>query len=391
MYDFDIFINNDIQKLLFSYRLHLNKKKLPQEFQILQRRYRQIEYQRKKIKDTLKLGKPNKEERKDLSKMLKTLQKEMATLPSSRRPPTWNVRMHYSRYADDWILLLTGPEFLAPYIKRKCASFIRDDLLLTLSEEKTKITDPSKESIIYLGHSMFQIPSRRTMKVIKGNSQAIKRTTYRDISFRVPFEERILPRLHQKHICNKDGFPREIPHLSVYDDESIILWFRQQMYGYMNYFAELCPKSDIQRLYYIFLYSCYKTLAQKHKTHVKPIRMKYERNGYAVISLPKEKTKPIYIQYYADYTPPQFYPRPPSTRFDILRKRTRNNLYEPCRICNSTVRIEMHHVKKHKTGNKPISWDQRENLIRAKQIPVCKKCHTAIHNGSININLETII
>jgi len=389
MYDFDIFINNDIQQLLFSYRLHLQKKDLPLKYQASQRRYRQIEYQRKKIKDTINREGLEQTERNDLVKTLKSLQKEMLTLPSSRRPPEWNIRMHYSRYADDWVLFITGPEFLAPYIKKKCASFLRDNLLLTLSEEKTKITDPSKDSIIYLGHSLFQRPSRRKLKVHKENSWAIKRTTYRDISFRVPFKERIIPRLHQKHICNENGFPREIPHLSVYDDENIILWYRQQMYGYMNYFANLCPKSDIQRLYYIFLYSCYKTLAQKHKTHVKTIRKTYEQDGYAVISLPKKKNRRISIQYYTDYTQPQISTHPPSTRFDILRKRTRNNLYEPCRICNSTIRIEMHHLKKHRTGNKPITWDQRERIIHAKQIPVCRECHINIHTGKININFET--
>ncbi len=44
------------------------------------------------------------------------------------------------RYADDWILVIRGTKTQAQDIKEACKTFLRDELGLELSEEKTKIT-----------------------------------------------------------------------------------------------------------------------------------------------------------------------------------------------------------------------------------------------------------
>ena len=49
-------------------------------------------------------------------------------------------RLRYSRYADDHLLGFTGPKAEAEQIKARLAQFLRDDLKLELSEDKTLIT-----------------------------------------------------------------------------------------------------------------------------------------------------------------------------------------------------------------------------------------------------------
>ena len=55
------------------------------------------------------------------------------------------------RYADDFVVLVTGTEDQARNEKEELATFLADELKLTLSPEKTHVT-PLTEGFIFLGH-----------------------------------------------------------------------------------------------------------------------------------------------------------------------------------------------------------------------------------------------
>lgn len=58
-------------------------------------------------------------------------------------------RMYYVRYADDWIVAVRGPRADAVQLLYDVKDFLKQELELDLSLEKTKITDP--ESALFLG------------------------------------------------------------------------------------------------------------------------------------------------------------------------------------------------------------------------------------------------
>lgn len=60
-------------------------------------------------------------------------------------------RIHYVRYADDWVILVAGSHKDALTIKQRIGEFLRDKLALSLSDSKTKITNLRKESAKFLG------------------------------------------------------------------------------------------------------------------------------------------------------------------------------------------------------------------------------------------------
>ena len=66
--------------------------------------------------------------------------------------------------------------------------------------------------------------------------------------------------------------------------------------------------------------------------------------------------------------------------------RTTFKIYEDCCICGSRDEIGMHHINSLKKINKKTDKYKyiRQSLNR-KQIPVCKKCHTKITNGTYNL------
>ena len=79
------------------------------------------------------------------------LTKQAQAIPS-RDPDDPNFRrLWYVRYADDFLLGFTGPKSEAEDIKRQIGTFLRDDLKLQLSEEKTLITHARDEVAKFLG------------------------------------------------------------------------------------------------------------------------------------------------------------------------------------------------------------------------------------------------
>ena len=68
------------------------------------------------------------------------LRQQQRSLPSGDpRDPGYR-RLRYARYADDHLLGFTGPKAEAEEIKARLAAFLRDDLKLELTQEKTLIT-----------------------------------------------------------------------------------------------------------------------------------------------------------------------------------------------------------------------------------------------------------
>ncbi|MEU2516898.1 hypothetical protein [Streptomyces syringium] len=67
------------------------------------------------------------------------LRQQMTSLPSSDPNDPGYRRTRYIRYADDHLLGCTGPKSEAEQIKRRPAEFLRDQLKLKLSQDKTLI------------------------------------------------------------------------------------------------------------------------------------------------------------------------------------------------------------------------------------------------------------
>src|SRR6266508_1047049 len=63
-------------------------------------------------------------------------------------------RLRYCRYADDHVLGFTGPKAEAEAIKDQLAAFLRDELALELSTEKTLITHARTQAARYLGYEI---------------------------------------------------------------------------------------------------------------------------------------------------------------------------------------------------------------------------------------------
>ena len=74
-------------------------------------------------------------------------------------------RVYYVRYADDFVVGITGPRRFAQQIKNEVENFLRETLLLDLSRSKTKISHLEKDSIYFLG-TYIKKPSLKNKLIV---------------------------------------------------------------------------------------------------------------------------------------------------------------------------------------------------------------------------------
>ncbi len=85
---------------------------------------------------------------------VRTLRKQQRALPSVDPDDPGYRRLRYIRYADDHLLGFTGPKAEAEEIKRRLAEFLRDDLKLELSADKTLITHARTGAAKFLSYEI---------------------------------------------------------------------------------------------------------------------------------------------------------------------------------------------------------------------------------------------
>jgi group II intron reverse transcriptase/maturase len=82
---------------------------------------------------------------------VRSLYRRLHSLPSQDPNDPGYRRLRYCRYADDTLLGFAGPKAEAEEIKQRLAAFLRDDLRLELSPDKTLITHARSQRARFLG------------------------------------------------------------------------------------------------------------------------------------------------------------------------------------------------------------------------------------------------
>jgi Retron-type reverse transcriptase len=124
-----------------------------------------------------------KQMRKQDWKIVKELNKQRQSMPSKDTNDPAFRRLYYIRYADDWLLGISGPKHDAVKVKEQIKTFLASELKLTLSEEKTLITHAKTEKARFLGYDIHVL--HQDTKHDKRGQRSINGV----IGFRVPNEK----------------------------------------------------------------------------------------------------------------------------------------------------------------------------------------------------------
>jgi group II intron reverse transcriptase/maturase len=356
-----------------------------------------------------------------LNKHTKILEEATSILRNTKYTPDdviRNIRLFYIRYADDWVLFSRSDKDLLPMIQEQCANYLKTELNLELSQEKTKITDIHKQKVNFLGFEIFYQRNPLRKFTIKGSTQRFQGNVniYPDVA-------RMENRFKLKGYLDKHNKPREVPFLSVLTDQEIIKKFNQFMMGIGTFYIPTISRtSTLYRWIYILYYSCIKTLAQKHKKSVKSIILEYGLYDTSNKNLNMIKPRAYDLRITAEYTYDGekryetllnaqelmyhllrirykyttnlnnniYTPLPNTIDFLTLNKvglRTAFKLTSKCCICGAPA-TDSHHIKKlNHSGGRYEGYRGIDKVVASlgrKQIPVCLPCHDCIHAGKYN-------
>ena len=297
-------------------------------------------------------------------------------------------RLRYVRYADDWLLGFAGPRHEAEEIREKIAAFLRDELRLELSPSKTLITHAASQAARFLG---YEIKAQHSDTKITRNRRAVNGA----IGLFVPRD-----RIRQWcALYMSGGKPAQRGALLHDDDFTIIAKYQSEYAGRVQYYLLAQDVFRLGRLHWVMETSLLKTLAGKHRSTVNSIARKYR----ATAETPAGPRKCLQVTVERDRGR-----KPLAARFGgiplrrvrtavltdqrpVMASASRNELIHRllagrCEICEDTVNLEVHHVRKLADLNKPgrrekPAWMHLMAKRRRKTLVTCRLCHEDIHAG----------
>lgn len=303
-------------------------------------------------------------------------------------------RLKFCRYADDFVLAFVGPKEEAEAIKQQLRTFLREELKLELSEEKTVITHARDKAAKFLGYEITTMQSDSKQTRDKNGHKG--RKINGAIGLRVPHTvaeekcKRYMRRrkpIHRAELLNESDF-------------TIIATYQLEYRGIANYYRMAYNLHTLQKLKWIMETSLAKTLAHKHKTSVTKIYNKYqtemevEGKKYKVlqVTVPREGKKPLTATWGGI---PLTWDIEASIEDQIqtrwgsrseLEKRLLAQVCEQCGATRMTDRIEVHHIRALKdlekyTGREKPQWVQIMAARRRKTLVLCHTCHVDIQHG----------
>ncbi|BCJ53029.1 maturase [Actinoplanes sp. NBRC 14428] len=293
-------------------------------------------------------------------------------------------RLRYVRYADDHLLGFAGTKAEAEQIKNELATFLRKELKLDLSTEKTLITHARTHKARFLGYDIW------TRQVDNWHTKG-KRSLNGSIALGVP-PETVNSRCRK--YLRKQNKPLIRNDLIRTSDHNIVASFGAEYRGYVQYYQMAGNISWLNKLRYVMERSMMSTLAAKYRRSPWVMRRRYE----STVDTPYGKRRCFEATQRT----------PNGTVFTArfggipLRRRKHARLIDGawptrrgtqliarltagiCELCDAHDGITVHHVKRLADLNRyspaaTPSWVQTMRDSRRKTLIVCARCHGDIH------------
>lgn len=293
-------------------------------------------------------------------------------------------RLRYVRYADDHLLGFVGTKAEAEQIKDRLAVFLREELKLELSPEKTLITHARTRRARFLGYDIHT----RHLDTWRNNG---RRTLNGSIALSVPVDwVQAKCRDYQRH----QGKPLIRNDLIRTSDYNIVATYGAEYRGYVQYYQLAGNISWLNKIRWIMERSMFSTLASKHR---RPPWVMRERLK-TTVETPHGKRRcfeavqrtPSGKEFTARFGGVPLRRNKNARLIDGAWPARRGKLLiarltaGTCELCQSKDGITVHHVRRLADLNrysptKAPGWVQAIRARRSKTPIVCARCHAHIH------------
>lgn len=337
--------------------------------------YQILEYRRRKAK-TIK-------ERRNYLLMMRRVGNVDKMDPNFRR-------IKYIRYADDFVILVTGTRNDAQMLKNNCKEFLKTHCGVNLNEEKTIITNLKDNKFLFLGAEIAKL--KRDPNFLQNNLSTKSIVATPRLLIKAPIKN-LLQKLKQTGFIRQDNnqifHPQHVGSLVNLSHYDIISFYNSKIYGILNFFSFASNLNKLGRLIWYLQASCALTLARKYKLFT--MSATFRKFGKLLTCPDTEKSlyKPNNLKVKHNYQKSKKVTKPEEI-LDIswASKLTETNFGKACVLCGVTEGIEMHHYRsvkdvraKMKTGDSTYAiWI---GATMRKQIPMCQYHHELYHKGQL--------
>lgn len=331
------------------------------------------------------------EEKKECARTLRQMRSEQRKLPTHPVQETSYKAIQYVRYADDFIVGVIGSHEDAKKLKQDLTVFLKEKLGLTLSTEKTKITNTA-ENARFLGYDISVSRSQDIKRLKNGKRQRVYSGV---VQLRMPLEKWTAKLLEYGAIrIKKDESGKErwktMPRGKLINrtDIEILSRYNSEIRGLYNYYAIAGNVSTLNHFSSRMKYSMLKTFGSKYRCKVRKIKERYVKNGEFTVAY-KTKSGMKESVYYHDGFRKKTEPALGQVdMLDIYKKYDKPNSLairlhtNKCELCGMDCDgLEMHQVRRLKDLNGEQEWEHIMLQRRRKTLAVCPSCHIEIHNS----------
>jgi group II intron reverse transcriptase/maturase len=294
-------------------------------------------------------------------------------------------RLRYVRYADDQLLGFAGPKAEAERIKDQLATFLREDLGLELSSEKTLITHARTRAARFLGYEI--IVQQADSRITHG-----RRSANGMIALRVPRDvitAKCAPYLRR-------GKPAHRSALQNLDDYHIVDTYGAEYRGIVQYYLLATDVWRLERLRWTAETSMLKTLAAKHQSSVSKMAVRYRativtpygQRACFEARVQRAGKQPLVARFggiplvrnRAAALTDRIPDRAPHPRKELVTRLLKRR----CELCEQPGRVVVHQVRAlaclPEPGPGQPEWAVLMARKRRKTLMVCQPCHDAIHS-----------
>ena len=337
-----------------------------------------------------KLQKTSDEQmRKNYLYEIAQLSKQMLSTPHKDAMDADFRRLQYVRYADDFLISVIGSKSECETIKADITQFMREQLKLELSDEKTLITH-AQDKAKFLGYEIFI----RKSDAAKRNRDGVLKRDFNGavvLTLNSAVIQKKLTEYNALEVRNIDGkdiwWSKPRRYMTPMKPEDILAQYNAEIRGLYNYYSLAANVSkECASFAFIMKMSMFKTLGWKLNTSARKVRQKYQKDKDFVIPYNDAKGKQKYRVFYNE----GFKKR--NAQFDVDYDKLPQTMYVPypslverlkdgrCELCGKDGKVVMHHVRtltKLKGNNE---WEKLMLQRHRKTLVVCEDCNSMIQN-----------
>ena len=317
------------------------------------------------------------------------LSKQMLSTPHKDAMDADFRRMQYVRYADDFLISVIGSKSECETIKADITQFMREQLKLELSDEKTLITH-AQDKAKFLGYEIFI----RKSDAVKRNKDGVLKRDFNGavvLTLNSAVIQKKLTEYNALEVRDIDGkdiwWSKPRRYMTPMKPEDILAQYNAETRGLYNYYSLAANVSkECASFAFIMKMSMFKTLGWKLNTSARKVRQKYQKDKDFVIPYNDAKGKQKYRVFYNE----GFKKR--NAQFDVDYDKLPQTMYVPypslverlkdgrCELCGKEGKVVMHHVRtltKLKGNNE---WEKLMLKRHRKTLVVCEDCNSMIQN-----------